>query len=38
MVAGDAVTDLGLAEEVIRYHYAARPYNNAHIVYMRDEH
>jgi len=38
MVAGEAVTDLGLAEEVIRYHYAARPHNNAHIVYFRDEH
>lgn len=38
MVAGEAVTDLGLAEKVIRYHYAARPHNNAHIVYFRDEH
>jgi len=38
MVAGEAVTDLGLAEEVIRYHDAARPHNNAHIVYFRDEH
>jgi len=38
MVAGEAVTDLGLAEEVIRYHHAARPHNSAHIVYFRDEH
>jgi hypothetical protein len=33
----ETVTDLGLAEEIIRYHYAARPHNNAHIVYFRDE-
>ena len=38
MVAGEAITDLGLAEEVIRYHCAARPHNNAQIVYFRDEH
>ncbi|HYL89663.1 MAG TPA: hypothetical protein VEU32_12970 [Burkholderiales bacterium] len=38
MVAGEVVTDLGLAEEVIRYHYAVRPHNKAHIVYFRDEH
>lgn len=35
--AGEVVTDLGLAEEVIRYHYAAKPHNNAHVVYFRDE-
>ena len=40
MVSGEAEmnSDLGLAEEVIRYHYAARPHNNAHIIYFRDEH
>lgn len=38
MVAGEVVTDLGLTEEVIRYHYAVRPHNKAHIVYFRDEH
>jgi hypothetical protein len=40
MIAGESevVTDLGLAEEIIRYHYAARPHINAHIVYFRDEH
>ena len=38
MVACEPVTDLGLAEEVIRYHYTARPHDNAHIVYFRDEH
>lgn len=39
MVTGgtEAATNLGLAEEVIRYHYAARPHNNAQIVYYRDE-
>lgn len=37
MVAGEAITDFGLAEEVIRYHHAVRPHNNAHIVYFRDE-
>ena len=39
MVAGETeeITDLGLAEEVIRYHYVARPHNSAHIVYYRDE-
>lgn len=39
MAAGrsEAVTDLGLAEEVIRYHDAARPHNNADVVYFRDE-
>ena len=38
MVAGEAVTDLGLAEDVIRYHYETRPHDNAHVVYFRDEH
>lgn len=38
MVSDETVTDLGLAEEVIRYHHAARPYNNADIVYFRDQH
>jgi hypothetical protein len=33
----EAITELGLAEEVIRYHYDARPHHNAHIVYYRDE-
>ena len=39
MVAGgsEVVTGLGLAEEIIRYHYAARPHNSAHVVYFRDE-
>lgn len=39
MVAGasEAATDLGLAEEIIRYHHTARPHNNAHIIYFRDE-
>ena len=30
--------ELGLAEEVIRYHYESRPHNAADIVYFRDEH
>jgi hypothetical protein len=34
----DAVANLGLAEEVICYHYAARTHNNAHVIYFRDEH
>jgi hypothetical protein len=38
MVAGEPITDLGLAEEVIRYHYAERPHNKADVVYFRDEH
>jgi len=38
MVAREPVTDLGLAEEVIRYHYAVRPHNSAQVVYFRDEH
>jgi hypothetical protein len=36
MVAGEMVMDLGLAEEVIRYHYTVRPHNRADIVYFRD--
>jgi hypothetical protein len=31
------ITDFGLAEEVIRYHYAMRPHNSAQIIYFRDE-
>ena len=38
MVAPEPVLDLGLAEEVIRYHYAVRPHNRAQVVYFRDEH
>lgn len=37
MVAHEPVPDLGLAEEVIRYHYAVRPHNTAQVVYFRDE-
>jgi len=39
MVTGEStlVNDLGLGEEIIRYHYAARPHNAAHVVYYRDE-
>ena len=39
MVAGDGepVTDLGLDEEIIRYHYVARPQDVADIVFLRDD-
>lgn len=37
MVNGGVSADLGLAEEIIRYHYATRPHNKAHIVYFHDE-
>lgn len=34
----EEATELGLAEEVIRYHYLTRPHYKADIVYFRDEH
>lgn len=30
-------TDLGLSEEIIRYHYARRPHRNAQLIFRRDD-
>jgi MoxR-like ATPase len=37
MLEGEPITNLGLAEEIIRYHYEARPHKNAQVVYFREE-
>jgi hypothetical protein len=34
----EEAAELGLAEEVIRYHYLTRPHHKADVVYFRDEH
>ena len=37
LVTKEPVEDLGLSEEIIRYHYHRRPYDRANVVYRRND-